>query len=62
MIENNEGRELLERLEDIVTGRIQQMAQSKADLDEESVQSLAAHFTAMQAVQWLVDKHPGFFK
>ncbi len=62
MISNNEGRELHERLQDVITIRIQQMAQSHAEPDEQSVQSLANHFTAMQAVEWLLEKHPGFFE
>lgn len=62
MIANNEGRELLTRLEDIVTIRIQQMAQSHSEPDDQSVQSLANHFTAMKAVEWLVEKYPGFFE
>ncbi|MCJ7995886.1 hypothetical protein J5N58_08120 [Rhizobium cremeum] len=45
MIRENEGRELLERLEDVVTSRIQQMASSDTDLTEADVQSLANHFT-----------------
>lgn len=45
-----------------VTIRIQQMAQSHTEPDEQSVQSLANHFTAMKAVEWLIEKYPGFFE
>lgn len=62
MIANNEGRQLHERLQDIVTIRIQQMAQSHTEPDEQSVQSLASHFTAMKAVEWLINEYPGFFE
>jgi len=62
MIKANDGRELLERLEDVVTSRIQPMAESKYGIDEQSAQSLANHFTAMKAVEWFRDKYPAFFE
>lgn len=62
MISNNDGRALLERLEDVITGRIQHLANREEDLDEASVQSLANHYTAMKALEWFRDKHPAFFE
>ncbi|MBY3175643.1 hypothetical protein HFO27_13480 [Rhizobium leguminosarum] len=58
----NEATDLYDRLEDIVTTRICQMAQSNTEPDEQSIRSLANHVIARDAVKRFIDDHPGFFK
>lgn len=57
-----EATDLYDRLDDIVTTRICQMAQSINEPDEESVQSLANHVIARDAVKRFIDENPSFFE
>lgn len=49
------------RLEDIVPVRISQMAQSQSEPDGQSIQSLANHVIARDAVKRFIDENPRFF-
>ncbi|PLU37986.1 hypothetical protein BMJ27_07435 [Sinorhizobium medicae] len=62
MTQYNEATALYERLEDIVTTRICQIAQSHTEPDEQSVASLANHVVVRDAVKRFIDEHPGFFE
>ncbi len=62
MTSRNEATDLHDRLEDIITTRICQMAQSNTEPDEQSIQSLANHVIARDAVKRFIDEHPGFFE
>lgn len=53
---DSDNQQLLNRLQETVEARIQGMAQNRYDIDETSVASLAAHFTAMRAVESYIDE------
>ncbi len=62
MTSRNEATDLHDRLEDIITTRICQMANSNSEPDEQSIQSLANLVVVRDEVRRFIDEHPGFFE
>lgn len=49
--------ELEARIKEVLAARIEGMATSRYDIQEERIASLASHWGALQAVRWFKSEH-----
>lgn len=53
---DNSLTELRERVEEVLATRINQQAESRKDIDQDAIASIAQHWSALQAIDYILSK------